>query len=291
MAKNYNYATRYETEIQDILRQDALTSQLETPAVNWLGAKSFAIKTLKTSGYKPHIRDLGWNTGTIEDDEHIYTLGFDRDIQFFVDQMDVDETNRTLTAGNVTGQFMRENAVPEIDAYRFSKIASKAIELRQTSATLLTTTNIYDELKKAILPIRKYGASNMVIYMSSASMDLLERSEYFGRSISTEKIANIETRVTSLDGVKLVEVWDSDRFKTVFDFSEGFIATEESKDINFLVVAKSSIIAKTKLSSIYLFAPGEHTEGDGWLYQNRMYHDLFVDKLKTDGIFVSIRSD
>lgn len=287
MATNYNYATRYETEIQDILRQDALTSELETPHVNWLGAKSFAVKSLNTSGYKPHTRDLGWNQGTVEDKETIYTLDFDRDIQFFVDQMDVDETNRALTAGNVTGQFMRANAVPEVDAYRFSKIAAKAVELGQASTTALTKANIYEELKKAILPIRKYGASNMVIYMSSEAMDLLERSDDFGRSISTEKIANIETRVTSLDGVKLVEVWDSDRFKTVFDFSEGFAATEESKAINFLVVAKDAIIAKTKLSSIYLFGPGEHTEGDGWLYQNRMYHDLFIDEFKQDGIFVS----
>lgn len=93
-----------------------------------------------------------------------------------------------------------------------------------------------------------------------------------------------------MDGVRLLEVWDDDRFKTEFNFTEGFKPTGTSKSINFMVVARPSIIAKVKMSSIYLFPPGSHTEGDGWLYQNRLYHDLFVDEFKKDGIYVSVKA-
>ena len=282
-----NYATRYEKAVSDVIRQGSLTGILETPNVNWTGAKTFTERTLKASGFKPHTRDTGWNQGKVEDAEIPYTLEFDRDIEFFVDQADVDETNELLTAGNVTKAFLTQQAIPEMDAYRFSKIATKAITLGQSATETVSKANIYTKLKAAFLPIRKYGASNMITFMSSEAMDALEQAEGFSRSISTEKIADIETRVTSVDGVKLIEVWDDARFKTAFDFTEGFKETTGTKGLNFMVLSRGSIIAKAKIASIYLFAPGKHTKGDGWLYQNRLYHDLFVRELAKDGIYIS----
>ena len=107
---------------------------------------------------------------------------------------------------------------------------------------------------------------------------------------SGRQVQGIDTRVTSLDGVQLIEVWDDARFKTKFNFTEGFVKDTDGKNINFLIVAKPAVIAKAKFNSIYLFAPGEHTEGDGYLYQNRLYHDLFVLKTKQDGVYVSHKS-
>ena len=77
---------------------------------------------------------------------------------------------------------------------------------------------------------------------------LLERSKDFTRSIATTSPQGIDTRVTSLDGVQLIEVWDDARFKTKFDFTTGFVKAEDGKDINFLIVAKTAVIAKAKLT-------------------------------------------
>lgn len=96
--------------------------------------------------------------------------------------------------------------------------------------------------------------------------------------------------MTSIDGVQIIEVWDDARFKTQFDFTTSFEKASGGKDINFLIIAKPSVIAKAKFNSIYLFAPGKHTEGDGYLYQKRLYHDLFVLKSKQDGVYVSHKS-
>lgn len=40
------------------------------------------------------------------------TLTFDRDIELFVDVMDVDETNQALSAANITNTFISERAIP-----------------------------------------------------------------------------------------------------------------------------------------------------------------------------------
>lgn len=286
-----NYVTKREKQFDQKLMQGALTSILETPKVNWLGAKSFEIPTVSVSGYKAHTRSKGYNAGTVSNDKKVYTLNFDRDIEFFVDSADVDETNEELSAANVTGTFITEHATPELDAYRFSKLATTAISATKfKSEDDYSETNVYSRLKSAILPIRKYGAANIVIYVSSEIMDFLERSKNFTRSISTTSPQGIDTRVTSLDGVQIIEVWDDARFKTQFEFTDGFVKASGGKDINFLIVAKPAVIAKAKFNSIYLFAPGQHTEGDGYLYQNRMYHDLFVLENKKDGVYVSHKS-
>lgn len=286
-----NYVTKREKEFDQKLMQGALTNILETPRVNWLGAKSFEIPTVSVSGYKAHTRSKGYNAGTVSNDKEVYTLNFDRDIEFFVDIADVDETNQELSMANITGTFITEHATPELDAYRFSKLATTAItDTHFKAEDDYSETNVYSRLKAAILPIRKYGAGNIVIYVSSEIMDFLERSKDFTRSIATTSPQGIDTRVTSLDGVQIVEVWDDARFKTQFEFTDGFTKVSGGKDINFLIVAKPAVIAKAKFNSIYLFAPGQHTEGDGYLYQNRMYHDLFVLKNKKDGIYVSHKS-
>lgn len=286
-----NYVTKREKEFDQKLMQGALTNILETPRVNWLGAKSFEIPTVSVSGYKAHTRSKGYNSGTVSNDKKVYTLNFDRDIEFFVDIADVDETNQELSMANITGTFITEHATPELDAYRFSKLATTAITATQFKAEDdYSEANVYSRLKAAILPIRKYGAGNIVIYVSSEIMDFLERSKDFTRSIATTSPQGIDTRVTSLDGVQIVEVWDDARFKTQFEFTDGFVKASGGKDINFLIVAKPAVIAKAKFNSIYLFPPGQHTEGDGYLYQNRMYHDLFVLENKKDGVYVSHKS-
>ena len=97
----------------------------------------------------------------------------------------------------------------------------------------------------------------------------------------------IDTRVTSIDGVRVQEVWDDARLWTEYDFTDGFTPETGALKINFLIVARPAVIAKAKFNSVYLFQPGDHTQGDGFLYQNRMYHDLFVMEGKEDAIYVS----
>ena len=62
--------------------------------------------------------------------------------------------------------------------------------------------------------------------------------------------------------------------------------------INVLVACGQTCKTVPKISSIYYFAPGAHTEGDGYLYQNRSLSDVFVfpngKDGKIDSIFVDV---
>lgn len=268
--------------------QGLYTAELETPNVNWMnGGKSFTLATLSTSGFKDHTRNKGFNAGTYENGKEVYTMGQDRDVEFYVDSQDVDETNQELSVGNISKTFLDEHATPEVDAYRFSKLANEA-GTKAVDASI-TAANAYSKLKDGIKAVRKYGPQNIVGYVSSNVMDALERSTEFTRSITNQNVGQtaLESRVTSLDGVKLIEVVEDERFYAAYDFSDGFTPAENAPEINYLFVAKPAVIAKIKEAYVAMFNPGEHTQGDGYLYQNRMYHDLFVLQQQVSGVSVS----
>lgn len=283
-----NYAEKYQEALDQAIKQGTLTNALETPSVKWLGAQTFHVPSLSVSGYKNHSRNGGYNRGNVTVTHEPYTLSFDRDVEFFVDKMDVDESNQAASASNLTKVFLTDHAGPEIDAYRFSKIATKAINDSKNTKEDITKANVYASLKRDITKVRKYGTANLVAYVSTGVMSALEEYKEGKGSFSLQnENTSIETRVTRLDGVTLIEVFDVDRFHSSFDFTDGFEAATGSFPLNWVIVNKGSIVAKAKLSSIYLFQPGQHTQGDGYLYQNRLYHDLFVLKNQADGIAVS----
>lgn len=120
-------------------------------------------------------------------------------------------------------------------------------------------------------------------------MDCLERSKEFSRNITNQNVGTtaLESRITSIDGTQIIEVWDDVRFKTEFDFTDGFKPTASASDLNFVVVARPATIPIVKENAVFLFAPGEHSQGDGFLYQNRLYHDLFIKPAKKDAIVAS----
>ncbi|WP_077623835.1 hypothetical protein [Sediminibacillus massiliensis] len=283
-----NYAEKYQTELDQVIKQATLTNVLETPNVQWMGAKTFHVPSLSVSGFKNHSRNGGYNRGTVDVTHEPYTLQFDRDVELFVDQMDVDESNQAASAANVTRTFLNDHAGPEIDAYRFSKLATNAINGNRATGEAITADNVITALKRDLRKVRKYGIANLVVYVSADVMDAIELYKEGKGSISISNEGTIiETRVTTLDGVRLIEVFDVDRFHSSFDFTDGFVPAADALQLNWVIVYRGAVVAKSKLNSVYLFQPGDHTEGDGYLYQNRLYHDLFVMKNQAAGVIVS----
>lgn len=64
-----------------------------------------------------------------------------------------------------------------------------------------------------------------------------------------------------------------------------------SHKINVLIATPETTKIVPKINSIYSFAPGGHTEGDGWLYQNRAFSDVFTFPNGKDGKIDSIYAD
>ena len=248
-----------------------------------------------------------------------YTLTHDRDVEFLVDKADVDETNATASIQNISRVFEQTWVVPETDALFFSKVARAAQETDiyhgSTATSAYTKAKVFGMLKDILAKgkLRRYKANgSLIMYVRSEIMDALEQSTEFTRKIEMTQIAEgglgIETRVTDIDGVPIMEVIDDERFYDAFEWEPeggGFEPLKKKAEsdsgagdgvtgahkINVLVACGQTCKTVPKINSIYYFEPGGHTKGDGYLYQNRSFSDVFVFPNGRDGKIDSIYVD
>lgn len=301
-----NYAESWSNELLEIRRQNSITSPFITQNVKWLNSKTFHFTLMSTSGFKNHSRTGGWNRGTYSQTDKTFTLEHDRDIEFLVDKADVDETNATASIQNISKVFEQTQASPETDALFFSKITAQAktSELyTNTALSSYTKSNVFEKLKGMLKQgrLRAYkGNGSLIMYVNSTIMDLLEQSTAFTRKIEMTQISEggigLETRVTDIDGMTVMEVIDDDVFYDAFNFNGtngGYeLISNTSHKLNVCIASLETCKIVPKIASIYYFAPGSHTQGDGYLYQNRELSDVFVFPNglngKVDSIFVDI---
>ena len=297
MANLVNYAQEWKTELLPIIMDGSYLSPFIVSNVEWLDHKTFNFTRMATSGYKPHSLLGGWNRGSVKQYNHPYTVEHDRDVEFFIDKREMDESKRTMTISNTNSVFTETQMTPEIDAQGFSRFASYAISAGlddQFDVTTYTSDNVLVRLKGMIGKVRRYRNKGLVGYIAPEIVDALSLCKEFTRTIDVISLVDsasgkaVETRITSLDGVYLVEVLDQDRFYTEFDFTDEFVPGIGAFKINalFLTPQTSSIVPK--IESIYVFNPGEHSQGDGGLYQNRAHWDSFNFPNGKDGAYDSI---
>lgn len=287
---SYNYVDAFLTQLQQKYARELTSSALTTDKATFLGAKTVKIPRLTLGGYKDHSRDGGWNRQNISNDFELKVLEHDRDVEFYVDAMDVDETNQILSAANITNTFVQEQAIPEMDKYRYSKIYAEYTALGKspdtTELSLENVLKVYDQLMEA-MDEASVPEGGRILYATPTVHTLLKQAADLQRFIQvTNNNRRVDRIVRSLDDVTLVKV-PSDRMKTAYDFTDGAAPAIDAKQINMILVHPSAIIAPIKHTAIYLWPPGTHTTGDGYLYQNRSYTDLFLIERKVDGVQIN----
>lgn len=299
-----NYAEQWSDELLQIIDDGAYSSPFLTPneRVKWLGAKTFHFTKMDVSGFKPHSRDGGYNRGSIVQEDKEFTLEHDRDIEFFVDVADVDESKQTANLQNVSRVFTQKHSAPETDARFFERVAKAAIaDGYYETMTGFTAANTYSRLVKMFQrkELKKYRAmGGLIAYVSGEIMNNLENSTEVTKTLDIKTMSinekqGIETRIAFINGVTIIEVVDDTRFYTSFDYADGFVGN--GSKINVCIAHPSMVKTVVKFNNIKLFANGTHTEGDGDLYQRRDLWDTFVFPNgldgKCDAVYVNIESN
>lgn len=126
-------------------------------------------------------------------------------------------------------------------------------------------------------------------YVTPSIYTLIKQVDKITRTLDASVQQSIDRRVCSLDDATLKKV-PKGRMKTSYDFTDGFEAAD-AKQINMILVHPSSVLACGKHDYINLWAPGTHTEGNGYLYQNRKYGDLFVIDTRKSGIMMNVDAE
>lgn len=287
-----NYAEQFRPEIEQQFARELTSADLSAnKKYKFIDAKTIKVATVTLSGYKDHARDGTKNRGAVGNTYQPFALAHDRDIEFFVDEMDVDETNSVLSAANITATFNDEQAIPELDAYRYSKLYTDFVANGgAVDTTVLSVTNILATFDKMMQDMDEASVpqSGRMLKVTPPVYTMLKNAEGIQRSLDvTGGAKGINRNVRSLDEVTIVTV-PSDRMKSVYDFTEGFKPGVDPKQINMMLYHTSGILAPVKVADIFLWNKGETPDSAfGYLYQNRMYSDLFVIKAKVAAIAIN----
>lgn len=291
----YNYAETFTNLLQQKyakeLCSDALTQS--NPQVKFINAQTIKLPRMTVSGYKDHTRTPGFNTGTLGNDWEAKKLEHDRDIEFWIDPMDIDETNLTLSVANIQNTFETEQAIPEKDSYRFSKLHTELTSYSgRIDNTVVDASNFLEafDTEMAIMDEAGVPEEGRILYVTPTMRKIIKEAEGIQRVMTVTTPATINRNVHSLDDVMIKSV-PAARMKTKYVFTEGCKPDGEAKQINWILIHPSCVVCRDKYSYIKLFTPGTDSRtADGYLYQNRSFGDLFLLEKKVEGCAMNVEA-
>ena len=302
MANTLEYAKIFQPALDKQVIQEATTGwmELNSNMVKYNGGNEVKLPDIVMDGLGDYDRANGFAKGSVTLSWKTYGLTQDRGRTFSIDAMDVDETAFVATAGTVMGEFQRVQVVPEIDAYRYSKLATLAIGASQTRSVAITSTNVLAELLTDLANMEDaIGAKDVVITMSPITANLLAQNKEAMAMLNKAMLAKgaLSVEVQALNDNPIVKA-PSKLLKTAFVFKDGvttgqeeggFAAHEDALDINWIIATKDAPIAISKTDKVRTFSPDVNQDADAWKIDYRKYHDLWVPASKLKSIYANTK--
>lgn len=288
MPNTIEYAQKFAPIIDEIYKAGAVTNGMDA-ATNpgFSGVKSVQVLKVSTTGLGDYDRETGYPVGDVTAEWETLTLTEERGKEISVDRMD-DEETLGMAFGQVTGQFMRQHVIPELDAYRFAKYAS-ASGISTIAGALLTKDTILAAIDEAVrqMDADEVPAEGRKLYINSDLKPILNTA-------LTRQFGSDGTVNTVLSGYNNLPItWvPKSRFYTAITLNAGtanwgYVKNATSgKDINFMIVYPEAVLQVVKFSLPKIFDPDTNQKKDAWLFQFREYHDAFVYENKAKGIYL-----
>lgn len=299
---SFEYASVFMEELDSQLVEKSTTGWMEGNAgqVQYNGGAEVKIPKMQMSGLGDYDRDGGFAKGAVTVTYETRKLTQDRGRTFQLDAMDVDETNFAATAGAVMREFQNTKVIPEIDAYRYSKIAELAKTAGKIKEYTAAVDTIFENLMNDMTAIRDAvgDGCELVIAMSAKVAGMLDLAKG-GTNVLESGVfqqGSAELKVKEIDGCPIIRV-PSARFQTKYDFMDGvtenetdggFAKAEDAKGINWIIMVKSAPVAISKTDVTRIFDPMTNQNANAWKIDYRKYHDIWITDNGMDGILVNI---
>ena len=243
---------------------------------DWEGAHSVRIYKISTSQMNDYGRDGPaqgqWSrygeVAPLSATTEQMTLKKDRSFTFVIDKLDEDETARQLSAASALARQNREVTIPEVDAYTYGVMCSKAGGRPETYKAL-TSATVYEAILAAsqALDDAQVPETERVLVVTPATYALMKKC----KDITMETDVGNELRLNGVIGIvdgMHVQKIPANRLPTGFEF---------------MVAHPCATVAPVKLEdfNIHNNPPGI----SGTLVEGRVVYDAFVLENKAKGIY------
>lgn len=288
-----NYATQYSQALAQaypyVLHFAALRSTDNDGRYRWVDGSTIKIPVLTTTGRVDGDRDsIAAAKRNFDNSWESKTLGNHRQWSTLVHPMDIDETNQVASIQNITRVFNEEQKFPEMDAYTVSKLYADWTGFGMAADTdVLTEQNILQKFDAYMQAMDEANVpkTGRWLYLTPAVEKIFKNAEKLARQIANGD-EHVRRMIKSLDEVTIESV-PSALMKTVYDFTEGWMAGAGAKQINMLLAHPSAVITPEKYAFAQLDEPCALTNGK-YYYFEESYDDTFLLEKRKNAVMFSI---
>ncbi len=297
MANSIELAKKYVPLLDEIYKAQSKTGILEQPNTmvrEGANVNEVLLPSITVDGLGEYTKYAGYgDAGDTDFSWDTYKLTQDRGRQLKMDRLDNSEDMDT-PLGAMMQEFIRTRVVPEIDAYRFATLSSKAgttVEANLTSATILPAL----DLALSDLGDKEVDVEGSYIFMSYTTYSALKNADKLTMNYDTKGQDGIKRNIETYEGIPVIRVPQSRFWSaiTLYDGSTagqtggGFIKNASTgKNINFMVVGGNSSMPVVRLANPKLHNPDNVVGEDSWIFEYRLYHDIIVTKNKVNSIYL-----
>ncbi len=275
MANTINLVTKFQPLLDEVYQAASLTSDLENSAVKFDGSKTVKVLKLTVPPLGNYTRNSGYTAGDVTADWESFTLTQDRGTEFSVDAMD-DEETLNMTFGNASSEFIRRSVVPQVDAYRFANLAGAEGVGTVAGAALATGEAVIKAIGAGMTTMdeAEVTTEGRILYITPTLKGLIDELDSYKSKACIQRFA------------KVVIVPQSRFYTAVTIDDKGFAKGADAKNLNFIIVDPKAAFAVAKHKKLRVFDPDTNQKRDDYLFQYRLYHDMFVYPQKAAGIYV-----
>lgn len=293
MANNIDYAEIFQETLDEKVTQELLTGYMDAlnQDIEYTGGKKVHIPKMSFSGLAAYDRANGYKGGSIDVEWEERTLTQDRGRMFTLDAMDDDETKFVASGTKTLDEFQRTMVVPEIDAYRISKLAQLALDAGN-SENYVEGASVKSLINHTIAKLEDAGFNGQkYIHILPDFYATLE--DELGNNIAKEtfEVDGISFELPTYNGAVLIKTPSTRMYDeiTILQGTEqgkdgGYEPAEGAKQVLMLVVDESVPIAVTKAAKSKVIDPDTNQDADAWKVGYRRYHDIWVADNKMRGL-------
>lgn len=261
MANTIALRKAYSTLLDEVYKLSSLTAVLDGPnelVREGANANEILIPKMSMSGLADYNKRTGYVAGDVTLEYETKKCDYDRGRMFTVDAMDNIES-AGIAFGRLSGEFLRTQVVPELDAWRIAKYAGYA--KNKVAANIANAKEGIAALRVAKTAIQNAEAKPETCYLF-ISMSLKGSIEDLDTTAS-KKV---------LEGWAAVIPVPDSRFNdkvTLTASGEGGFTTTGGKALNFLIVDKNAVIQNQKHTVSKIITPEQNQDADAWKFGYR----------------------
>lgn len=271
---------QYSTLLDEVYKLASLTSMLDGPndlVQQGANANEILIPKMSMQGLADYSKTTGYVAGDVSLEYETKKCTYDRGRMFTVDAMDNIES-AGIAFGRLSGEFLRTQVVPELDAWRLASYA-------QISGVTTVGADLADG-KAALAAIR---AARSAIENSEAN---LATCYLFINPVLAGMIDDLDTTASkkAMEGFAGISKIPAGRFfdkiKLNANGAGGFAKDTAGKAMNFIIVDKQAAIQFQKHTVSKIITPDQNQDADAWKFGYRTVGIAECKDNKKAGIYV-----